>query len=98
MLRDRLELFLWRNGFRPPIDEEMPSLGRNPDAKVDYYLDRCQFAVIFAEANNPSVQDEKSYPRLNLIDEIARVRNTLNARLAVLLEDGLELQAMNLAP
>jgi len=90
-LRDQLELALWRTGFRPIIVEEMPSLGRNPDAKVDYYLNQCQFAVIFAEANNPSVQDEQAYPRLNIINEIARVRKILSDKLVVLLEDGLDL-------
>ena len=32
--RDKLELFLWRSGFRPIIVDEMPSLGMGPDEKV----------------------------------------------------------------
>ena len=36
--RDHLELVLWRNGMRPIIVEEMPSLGRNLDDKVRHYM------------------------------------------------------------
>ena len=90
-LRDKLELFLWRAGYRPFIVDTMPSLGMNPDAKVDHYLDQCTFAVILAEAHNASSQDEKKTPRLNVIDEITRVRKTLDSRFVLLLEEGLVL-------
>ena len=89
--RDQLELFLWRRGMRPIVVEEMPSLGMNPDAKVNHYMDRTDFGVILAEARSPSTQNGKSYPRLNVVDEIARVRKVLKSRFILLLEAGLSL-------
>ncbi len=89
--RDQLELFLWRDGLRPVIVEEMPSLGMGPDDKVDYYMRDGAFAVILAEAERPSSQDGKLYPRLNIVDEIARVRKVLASKFIVFLESGLNL-------
>ncbi len=88
-----MELFLWRRGYRPVIVEEQPSLGMSLDSKVDHYMSQCQFGVIFAEGDRAAVQDGKSYPRLNLIDEMVRIRRTLGDRFIVLLEKGLSLNS-----
>ena len=91
--RDYLELFLWGSGYRPAIVEELTSRGMHPDAKVDFYMERCQFGVIFAEADRAAVQDNKLYPRLNIIDEMVRIRKTLGNKFTLLLEEGLSLNS-----
>lgn len=91
--RDFLELYLWRKGYRPIIIEELPSLGKSPDDKVDHYLEMCQFGVIFAELRRASVQDGVPHPRLNIVDELVRIKKTLNGRFVVLLEEGLSINS-----
>lgn len=89
--RDKLERFIRALGSNPFIVEEQPGASKHPDKKVDEALGKCDFAVILATKDRASQQDNKVYPRLNIIDEIARVREALNDRFIILLEKGLEL-------
>ena len=89
--RDHLELFLWRQGYHPVIVDIMPSLQMSINDKVDHYLKQCSFAVIFAEADRASTQDGKTHPRLNIVNEIPRVRNILGKKFIVLIEKGLSM-------
>ncbi|MSP79400.1 MAG: hypothetical protein EXR67_07675 [Dehalococcoidia bacterium] len=89
--RDRLELLLCREGYHPVIVELMPSLQMSPNAKIDHYWKQCSFGIIFAQADRASTQDGKLHPRLNVVNEIPRVRKTLGNKFIVLLEKGLNM-------
>ena len=56
-------------------------------------MSKCQFGVIFAETTRSAIQDGKPHPRLNIIDEMVRIRKTLGGKFIVLLEDGLSLNS-----
>ncbi|GEM_PF-6965354 len=93
--RLRLQNFLWSKGMEPIVVEEKEKEGRNPDKNVDHWLQQSDFAVVLAEQSRSSKQDESTFPRANVTDEIARIRGRQKPFL-VLLEKGMSLPSNQL--
>lgn len=72
---DKLCEFLEALGLEPQVVELLPSQGLSVDAKVEKYIHAADCGVVLATSGG--IVDEaanKKHPRLNVIDEYARLR------------------------
>ena len=88
-VRSKLERFIRAIGADPVVVEEQPNLGTSVNDKVLRETQDSSFAVILGTADRGSQQDGHLFPRLNVIDEIARLQSLLGKeRVLLLLEEG----------
>lgn len=88
---DKLERFIRAIGAEPVIVEQSPGSSKSPSTKVDAQLSECDFAIILATRSHGAEQDCKVFPRVNVIDEMPRVRQALDQRCILLLQHGVSL-------
>jgi predicted nucleotide-binding protein len=89
---DKLCDFLNSLGIQPLVVERLPSMGMLVDEKVGKYQQEADCAIILATGGG--IIDEKTrkqHPRLNVIDELARLRKIFPTRTILLLEHGVQL-------
>jgi predicted nucleotide-binding protein len=90
--RDRLEKFVRALGADPVIVEDQQNLGTSINGKVEREVKTSHYGVVVATAERGATQDERVYPRLNVIDEIPRLQAILGRdKVLLLLEEGVSL-------
>lgn len=86
---DRLCEFLRALGVEPIVVEQRPSEGRSPDRQVQKHIEDADCGIIFATRGSiKDLRSGKEHPRLNVIDELARLRSRFPDRVILLLENG----------
>lgn len=89
---DRLCEFLRALGVEPIVVEQRPSEGISADRQVQKHVEDADCGIIFATKGG--IRDTRSgreHPRLNAIDELARLRGRFPNRVILLLETGVDL-------
>ena len=89
---DKLCDFLTNLGVQPLVVEELPTKGMFVDDKVKKYQQEADCAIILATGGG--IIEEKTgkqHPRLNVIDELARLRVVFPKKTILLLEQKIEL-------
>ncbi len=89
---DKLCDFLTNLGVQPLVVEELPTRGMLVDDKVKKYQQEADCAIILATGGG--IIEEKTgkqHPRLNVIDELARLRVIFPKKTILLLEQKIEL-------
>ena len=89
---DKLCDFLTNLGVQPLVVEELPTKGMLVDDKVKKYQQEADCAIILATGGG--IIEEKTgkqHPRLNVIDELARLRVVFPKKTILLLEQKIEL-------
>ncbi len=88
----KLKSFLDALGIEPLIVEEQAIVGRLTEPQVEHYLQQADCGI--ALATQGGIIDAKSgskHPRLNVIDELGRMRNAYPNKTILLLERGTQL-------
>jgi predicted nucleotide-binding protein len=89
--RDQLEKFIRFLGAEPVIVEDQPNLGATVNQKVRREAQSSHFAVVLGTVERAAQQDDKSLPRLNVVDELARLQEMLGGEhVLVALEKGVD--------
>jgi predicted nucleotide-binding protein len=88
--RDKLKDFLTALGVTPIIVEEQPSEGRSKDKNVEYYLKKCDCAIILAAKGDIDGRTGEFIPRGNILNEVGRCQEILPNRMVYLLEEGVK--------
>ena len=91
---DKLREFIEALGLEPLVVELLPSKGMSVDDKVNNYIKDADCGIVLATRGG--IVDTKSgrpkqHPRLNIIDEVERLRAKFPNRTILLLEKGVEL-------
>ena len=91
---DKLREFIEALGLEPLVVELLPSKGMSVDDKVNNYIKDADCGIVLATRGG--ITDTKSgkpkqHPRLNIIDEVERLRAKFPNRTILLLEKGVEL-------
>lgn len=89
---EKLKYFLDALGIEPLIVEEQAIEGRLTESQVEHYLTQADCGIVLATKGG--IIDTKSgtqHPRLNVIDELGRLRGSLPNKTILLLEGGTHL-------
>ncbi|MFC1964245.1 TIR domain-containing protein [Chloroflexota bacterium] len=89
---DKLCEFVEALGIKPIIVELSPTRGLSVDDKVNKYVKDADFGIVLATRGG--IVDEKNkrqHPRLNVIDELERLRAAFPEKTILLLEKGVDL-------
>jgi len=89
---EKLKSFLDALGIEPLIVEEQAIEGRLTESQVEHYLQQADCGIVLATQGG--IIDAKSgskHPRLNVIDELGRLRKACPDKTILLLERGTEL-------
>lgn len=88
----KLVEFLEALGVAAVIAEKQASEGRNIDDQVNRSINIADCGIILATAGNVvDAGKGAQHPRLNVVDELARLRERMSHRVILLLEEGVEL-------
>jgi predicted nucleotide-binding protein len=89
---DKLRDFIQALGIAPLIVELLPSKGMSVDDKVNKYIKDADCGIVLATKGHiVDKTSDKQHPRLNVIDEIERLRAVFPDRTILLLERGIAL-------
>ena len=89
--RDQIERFIRFLGAEPVIVEDQPNLGASVNEKVRREVQLSHYAVVLGTAERGAQQDNKTLPRSNIVDELARLQELLGPdHVLVVLETGVE--------
>jgi len=89
---DKLCEFLEALGLEPQVVELLPSQGLSVDAKVEKYIHSADCGIVLATSGGIVYEAaNKKHPRLNVIDEFARLRAAFPNKTVLLLEKGVSL-------
>jgi len=91
---DKLREFIEALGIEPVIVELSPSRGMTVDAKVNTYIKDADCGIVLARKGgivDTTGTKPKQHPRLNVIDELARLRAAFPEKTILLVERGIDL-------
>jgi len=91
---DKLREFIEALGIKPIIVELSPSKGMTVDEKVSKYIKDADFGIVLATKGgiiDTKGKETKQLPRLNVIDELERLRAAFPNKTILLLEKGVDL-------
>ena len=89
---EKLESFLDALGIEPLIVEEQAIEGRLTESQVEHYLQQADCGIVLAtQGGITDVKSGTKHPRLNVIDELGRMRNAYPNKTILLLERGTQL-------
>ena len=91
---DKLREFIEALGIKPIIVELSPSRGMTVDEKVSKYIKDADFGIVLATKGgiiDTKGKETKQHPRLNVIDELERLRAAFPDKTILLLEKGVDL-------
>jgi predicted nucleotide-binding protein len=91
---DKLCEFIEALGLEPLVVELLPSKGMSVDDKVNKYIKDSDCGIVLATKGgivDTTGKKPKQHPRLNIIDEVERLRAQFPDRTILLLEKGVEL-------
>ena len=88
--RGKLEDFLTALGVTSIIVEEQPNQARSKDKNVEYYLKRCDCAVILATKGDVDGRTGEFIPRGNILNEVGRCQEIFPNSTVYLLEEGVK--------
>ncbi len=91
---DKLREFIEALGIKPIIVELSPSKGMTVDEKVSKYIKDADFGIVLATKGgiiDTKGKETKQLPRLNVIDELERLRAAFPDKTILLLEKGVDL-------
>lgn len=91
---DKLREFIEALGIKPIIVELSASKGMSVDEKVNKYIKDADCGIVLATGGgivDISGKKPKQHPRLNVIDELERLRATFPEKTILLLEKGVDL-------
>jgi hypothetical protein len=91
---DKLREFIESLGIKPVIVELSPSRGMTVDAKVNTYIKDADCGIVLARKGgivDTTGKTPKQHPRLNVIDELERLRAAFPEKTILLVERGVDL-------
>jgi predicted nucleotide-binding protein len=92
---DKLREYIESIGIKPIIVELSPTKGMTVDEKVNNYIMNADFGIVLATkggiVDKSDKKREKHHPRLNVIDELARLRAVFPEKTILLVERGVDL-------
>jgi len=91
---DKLREFIEALGIEPVIVELSPSRGMTVDAKVNTYIKDADCGIVLARKGgivDTTGTTPKQHPRLNVIDELERLRAAFPEKTILLVERGVDL-------
>jgi len=91
---DKLKEFIEALGIKPIIVELSPTKGMTVDEKVNKYIKDADCGIVVATRGgivDTKGKAPKQHPRLNVIDELERLRATFPEKTILLMERGIEL-------
>jgi len=89
---DKLREFIQALGINPLIVELMPTQGMSIDDKVKKYMQEADCGIVLATRGGIiDIKTQKQHPRLNVIDELERLRAVFPDKTILLLEKGVDL-------
>lgn len=91
---DKLREFVEALGIKPIIVELFASKGMSVDDKVNKYIKDADCGIVLATKGgivDTTVKKTKQHPRLNVIDELERLRAAFPEKTILLLEKGVDL-------
>ena len=91
---DKLREFIEALGIKPIIVELSPTRGMTVDEKVSKYIKDADFGIVLATKGgiiDTKGKETKQHPRLNVIDELERLRAAFPDKTILLLEKGVDL-------
>lgn len=89
---DKLCEFIIALGIAPLIVELMPTKGMSVDEKVKTYMGEADCGIVLATKGGIiDTKSQKQHPRLNVIDELERLRAAFTDKTILLVEKGVDL-------
>jgi len=89
---DKLCEFISALGIAPLIVELMPTKGMSVDEKVKTYMGEADCGIVLATKGGIiDTKSQKQHPRLNVIDELERLRAAFTDKTILLVEKGVDL-------
>ncbi|MBA7571314.1 MAG: hypothetical protein GH159_03930 [Dehalococcoidia bacterium] len=91
---DKLREFIEALGIKPVIVELSPTRGMTVDEKVDKHIKDADCGIVLATKGgivDTRGSEKKQHPRLNVVDELERLRAAFPEKTILLLERGVDL-------